>query len=149
MSVRRFVMGPGKAGIIRRFPDEVRSLLNQGAETHLIVLMDADGDTFEDNRKLLVRKLTKGERARLTELGRFHLVCPNYELENWCRGLEGERVTEDRSLDLVYTHDKSGRDAGGTLAESCRKRQDLPHSLPSLHNACERWQAYLDRNDLR
>gem|GEM_PF-3352880 len=141
--------GPNKPGVLRQFPDEVRTLLRQGAETHLLVLMDADDESYERNLNDLLKRLTSEEKQALLALNRFHLICPNYELENWCRHLEGRLVTEARDLSLTYKEDSDCRDAARFLADCCRGRKKLPEpSLPSLGDACKRWQDYTTEHDL-
>ena len=144
----RYVKGPDKAGVLRKFPEEVRSLLQQGAETHLFVLMDADGLSYESNLKALMDTLSPTLLHEVSETGRVHLICPNYELENWCRHLEGRAVTEARDLKLEYKRDSDCRDAARTLADACKSRKELASPLPSLASACDRWHIYVEQHRL-
>lgn len=144
----RLVHAKSKGGVQKQFRTEVQELLKQGAETHLFVLMDADGLTFEDNRRLLLSELTEEERTDLERLGRWHLVCPNYELENWCRNIEGSHFDEQRDVKLAYRNNSEAREAARTLADACKRGIIIDGSLPSLMEACGRWQAYVQRHTL-
>ena len=144
----RYVPGVNRAGVVSRFANEARGLLRQGAETHLIVMVDADGWTYADVREQLLRTLDDDLRARFEASGRWMLIAPNWEMEHWVHCIEGREVTEERDLKLSFRWDKECRPAARRLAELCAKGQPLPNALPSLEAACVEWRRYLDRNDL-
>lgn len=142
----RFVHASNKAGLLQRFPEEVRALLAQGAETHLVVLMDADGRPYAENQKLLLKKLTPFEVRALQKPGRWLLICPNYELENWARNLDGWAVNEGRDLTLAYGDDSDCRAAARKLADACMADSAPSGALPSLVDACTMWREYTKRH---
>ncbi len=144
----RYSKAVNKSGVQKNFAAEAISMLKQGAETHLFVIVDADSESYEQNLNRLVITLTDVERERLESNGRFLLICPNYELENWCRNLEGTQVTEDRNVTLAYKNDSDCREAARFLAITCKTGQPLVNPLPSMVDACTRWTAYKVKHNL-
>ena len=144
----RYIPCDGKTKVLAAFPAEVRALLASEAETHLLVLVDADGDTLEHNIEALLGTLDAEMRARISENDRWLAICPNWEIENWIRHLEGKPVTEELRPQLALTQPSECRDVARTLADQCRARRMPKNPLPSLEGACTAWRAYLERHDL-
>jgi len=144
----RFVHAGNKAGVISLFSDQVKGMLDQGAETHLLVLMDADGQSYASNEIRLLSSLDPTTRTKLQMIGRWHLICPQYELENWCRHLEGQEVAETRNLALAYREDSDCRPVARKLAETCQSKGLLTSPLPSLADACSKWNTFLAKHKL-
>lgn len=144
----RTVNGGSRAGVVSRFASEASAMLQAGAETHLIVMVDADGSTYGDVRNQLLRTLDEPLRGRVEADRRWLLVSPAWELENWVHCLMGSNVTEERDLGLAFRWDKDCRPAARLLAEHCTHHREVPNALPSLAAACVGWREYIERNEL-
>jgi hypothetical protein len=144
----RFIAAGSKARVIAQFPEQARAIVQSGAEAHLFVLVDADGDTREQNERALLDRLDIDLRTRLETTGRFLLICPNWEIENWIACIDGRTVTEDRDPSLRLKHASDCRPTARHLADECQQDRAIPHALPSLLETCLRWKQYLKDHEL-
>lgn len=139
----RFVRCGNKANVQPKFAIESKALLGAGAETHLLVLIDADGKSHEKNEQYLMGGLDAQLRGRLKQNGRYLIVCPNWEIENWIESLAGRAQTEDRDRGSRQEQSSACKPVARKLADDCRENNPLQTALPSLIDACARWRAYL------
>jgi hypothetical protein len=143
----RFVRGPGNGGVKRKFPDQVRALLDRGSKAHLLVILDADGKSYKWHQDSLISSLEDEQRTRLVRSGRWQLICPNHSLDNWCRYLDGKESSE-RKLQKrqKYRDPDTCKASARMLAENCATGIELIDPVPSLAETCRRWRAYWSKN---
>ena len=108
---------------------EARALLAAGGETHLIVMVDADGGDHASARRQLLNALDGTPRDQVEANERWLLVSPAWELENWVGCLEGRAVTEARDPGLSLDHDKACRAAARALADRCGRGRTRPERV--------------------
>jgi hypothetical protein len=137
----------GRAALIAKVPDELRSCLGAGADTTLMVWADCDHDCA-DGEALKARFWEESQRQGITreQFDRIVFVFAKDRLENWIEFLEtgktdesneGPRVKRNRTVAVA--------NAAKMLAEFCKAGKPVDDMPPSLQWSCKNWQALVKR----
>lgn len=126
-------------------PQELRTCLEMGADTTLMVWADLDDD-MDDGDELRQEFLTVARESGIiaSEFERVVFVFAKDRLENWIEflltGLTDEAHEGPREKD-----GKRVAEAARNLAQRCRGQQHGPQLPPSLDWSCQNWRRLVER----
>ena len=135
----------GRSSLIARLPEELRTCLEMGADTTLMVWADLDDDMDDGNR--LQQKFQEEARQNGipdADFGRVVFVFAKDRLENWIEFLltastdeaqEGPRVKDGKHVAA----------AAKKLAQICKGQLDATQFPPSLNWSCQNWRRLVER----
>ena len=135
----------GRSSLIARMPEELRTCLEMGADTTLMVWADLDDD-MDDGDQLRQTFLTVARQNGVTEseFERVVFVFAKDRLENWVEFLltgstdetqEGARVKDGKRV----------AEAAKRLAQICKGQLQGVQLPPSLNWSCHNWRRLVER----
>ena len=144
-NVIRAVDCGGRTQLIKKMPSELRSCLNRGGSTTLMVWADIDDDM--DDGEALKEAFWKEAKSKGITQEHFDqavLVFAKDRLENWIEFLNTGKTDETKEGPRVK-RDKEVADAARKLAARCLKEKAQPPLPPSLVWSCKNWKSLVDR----
>ncbi|MBL8878000.1 MAG: hypothetical protein JNG88_02680 [Phycisphaerales bacterium] len=141
----RIVACGGRKELIERMPGELRSCLNAGANTTLMVWGDCDDDCADGNA-LKTKFWEAAQQNGVTEeqFSRVVFAFAKDRLENWIEFLN-TGTTDESKEGARAKKDRLVADAAKKLAELCKKGADVQDMPKSLQWSCKNWRALADR----
>lgn len=135
----------GRSNLIARMPAELRTCLEMGADTTLMVWADLD-DNMDHGDQLRQAFWTSAEENGITkdEFDRVVFVFAKDRLENWIEFLLTGSTDEARE----GPREKDGRrvaEAAKMLAQKCRGQLQGAQFPPSLNWSCQNWRRLVER----
>ncbi len=142
--VRTVSLG-GRTTLIQRMPGELRSCLEMGGHTTLMVWADLDHD-MKDGDQLKEVFWRAAEQAGITkdQFDQVVFVFAKDRLENWIEFLLNG-ATDDSKSAPKRKHDRLVADAARSLAERCLSGTAVPKLPPSLAWSCRNWRTLVAR----
>ena len=136
--VRTVSLG-GRTTLIQRMPGELRSCLEMGGHTTLMVWADLDHD-MKDGDQLKEMFWRTAAQAGITkdQFDQVVFVFAKDRLENWIEFLLTDATDESKSGPR-QKHDHLVAEAARSLAERCLSGTALPELPPSLAWSCRNW----------
>jgi len=144
-NIIRPVDGGGRASLVERMPDELRSCLAMGGDTTLMVWADVDDD-MADGEALKREFWATAQRKGVTkeQFERVVFVFAKDRLENWIEFLQTGATDESKEGPRIK-HDRFAAEAAKTLASKCLADSPIPAIPPSLRWSCKNWRALVER----
>lgn len=143
-NVVRLVPCGGRKALIEKMPDELRSCINAGADTTLMVWADCDDDCV-DCEALKEKFWQQAQRSvSAEEFNQVVLICPKDRLENWIEFLKFGTTDENKEGPRVQ-HTREAAEAAKELAKKCRAGSAIQNIPPSLQWSCDNWHALVQR----
>lgn len=144
-NVVRVVPCGGRKALIERMPGELRSCLNEGADTTLMVWADC-ADDCADGDALKSKFWEEAQQSKIerSDFDRVVFVFAKDRLENWIQFLNTGRTNEAEEGPRVK-HSNEAAEAARKLAELCRAGRNVENMPPSLEWSCEKWRALVKR----
>ena len=135
----------GRADLIAKMPRELRSCLEMGADTTLMVWADLDQD-MADGAALRQEFWRTAQQAGIKreEFDQVVFAFAKDRLENWIEFLLTGTADESREGPR-QKHDKSVAEAAKELARRCKGQAAGPANPPSLDWSCQNWRALVER----
>jgi hypothetical protein len=141
----RLVPCGGRDGVIAKLPDELRSCLDAGGNTTLMVWADCD-DNRADGEALKADFWNEAQRRGVSK-GDFNgvvFIFAKDRLENWIEFLLTGNTDEAKEGARVR-HNRDAADAARKLAEFCDAGKSVVDMPPSLQWSCKNWRALVER----
>ena len=134
----------GRSSLIATMPEELRTCLEMGADTTLMVWADLDHD-MADGDQLRQEFWTRSEQNGITkdQFDTVVFVFAKDRLENWIEFL----LTGSTDEAQEGPREKNGRrvaEAARRLAQRCRQLHGA-HLPPSLNWSCQNWRRLVER----
>lgn len=131
--------------VAEKLPKELRSCLESGGDTTLMVWADCD-DTCADGETLKVQFWTEAQRQGTTkeQFERVVFIFAKDRLENWIEFLQTGSTDESREGSRVK-HNRTVADAAKKLADFCKAGKPIEDLPSSLHWSCKNWRALVER----
>lgn len=144
-NVVRLVPCGGRKALIEKMPRELRSCLNEGADTTLMVWADCDDDCA-DGDALKNKFWEKAQQSKIeqNDFDRVVFIFAKDRLENWIQFLNTGRTNEAEEGPRVK-HSKEATEAGRKLANLCKTGRAVADMPPSLQWSCKNWRALVER----
>ncbi len=135
----------GRTALIEKMPGELRTCLDTGADTTLMVWADCDHDCA-DGEALKARFWKEAAREEITkeQFERVVFVFAKDRLENWIEFLNTGTRDEAKEGPRVK-HDRDVADAAKRLADLCRAGKPVDDMPPSLQWSCKNWRTLVNR----
>ena len=135
----------GRASLITRMPTELRSCLEMGGNTTLMVWADLDHD-MDSGDKLMAEFWAVAQQAGITleQFNKVVFVFAKDRIENWVEFLL-TGVTDESKEGPRLTHDRPVAEAARLLAKKCLAGTPLPAIPPSLEWSCRNWRELVNR----
>jgi hypothetical protein len=135
----------GRKALIERMPRELKSCLQAGGHTTLMVWADMDHDV-ENGEELKAKFWAEAQKASTTreQFDEVVFVFAKDRLENWIQFLL-TGATDESQEGPRQRHDRLVADAARSLARRCQGRESGPPNPPSLQWSCQNWQALVGR----
>lgn len=135
----------GRKDLVARMPRELRSCLEMGGSTTLMVWADLD-DSMPDPEALKREFRTTAEQAGITneEFDQVVFAFAKDRLENWVEFLLTGETDEAREGPRLR-HDREAAEAAKLLARRCASGAPEPRLPPSLAWSCQNWRALVER----
>ncbi|HWE94751.1 MAG TPA: hypothetical protein VG269_12370 [Tepidisphaeraceae bacterium] len=135
----------GRSDVIARMPAELRSCLNAGGDTTLMVWADCD-DNCADGEALKGSFRQEAQRQGITteQFDRVVFIFAKDRLENWIEFLQTGNTDESKEGPRVK-HNRTVADAAKKLADFCRAGKLVDGIPPSLQWSCRNWRALAER----
>jgi hypothetical protein len=135
----------GRSSLIARMPEELRTCLEMGADTTLMVWADLDDD-MADGEQLRQTFWTVARQNGITanEFDQVVFVFAKDRLENWIEFL----LTGSTDEAQEGPREKDGRrvaEAAKTLAHRCTGQLHGAELPPSLNWSCQNWRRLVER----
>jgi hypothetical protein len=144
-NVVRLVDCGGRSNLIARMPQQLRTCLEVGSDTTLMVWADLDHDMADgDDLKTHFWHVAEREGINRQQFDSVVFVFAKDRLENWIEFLNEGRTDESKEgRRLKYP--KEAAEAAKKLANRCRQGTTAPSLPTSLYWSCTQWRAYLAR----
>lgn len=144
-NIIRTVDGAGRTTLLERMPLELRSCLEAGGRTTLMVWADLDDD-MENGDQLRARFWKAAEAAGIQkeDFEGVVFVFAKDRLENWIEFLL-TGATDEAKEGPRLKHDKLAAEAARKLAALCQSGSPLPNIPPSLGWSCKNWKSLVER----
>lgn len=135
----------GQKNLIAQMPGQLRSCLEMGGSTTLMVWADVDHD-MPDAEALKNEFWIAAQAAGISreQFDRVVFVFAKDRLENWIEFLLGGATDEAKEGPRVE-HDRSAAEAARCLADKCQSGAPIPNVPPSLEWSCKNWRALKQR----
>jgi hypothetical protein len=135
----------GRDDLIARTPTELRSCLEVGGDTTLMVWADLDDD-MDDGDKLREKFWTTAKQAGITkeQFDQVVFVFAKDRLENWVEFLL-TGTTDESKEGPRQRHSRPVADAARKLAQRCKGQTAGPPNPPSLDWSCQNWHSLVER----
>lgn len=134
-----------RSSLIARMPAELKSCLDMGGDTTLMVWADLDDDM--PNPEALSQKFWSAAQQHgiaKEEFDQVVFVFAKDRLENWIEFLHHGRTDESREGPRIE-HDRMVADAAKLLARRCASGAAEPALPPSLAWSCRNWRTLVER----
>lgn len=144
-NVVRLVPCGGREELIERMPAELKSCLDAGGNTTLMVWGDCDHDC-DDGDVLKAHFSKEAERQGITkeQFDRVVFVFAKDRLENWIEFLQTGNSDEAKEGPRVK-HNRVVADAARKLADLCKAGRPVDGMPQSLQWSCKNWRALVER----
>ncbi len=144
-NVVRLVPCGGRKTLIEKMPGELRTCLNKGADTTLMVWADcdddcADGDALKDKFWQEAQQAGIGQ----TDFDRVVFIFAKDRLENWIQFLNTGK-TDEAEEGPRLRHSKKAAEAARKLAKLCKAGRSVEDMPPSLRWSCKGWRSLVQR----
>ncbi len=135
----------GRKALIEKMPSELRSCLEMGSDTTLMVWADLD-DNMADGELLKNKFWEDAQQAGITmeEFDKVVFVFAKDRIENWVEFLQTGTTDESKEGPRVK-HDRTVAEAAKLLAKKCLAGVPIPAIPPSLEWSCRNWRALVAR----
>ncbi|WP_459557630.1 hypothetical protein [Lacunimicrobium album] len=135
----RLVNCGNRKSVIEKMPTELRSCINAGGDTTLMVWADIDDDR-SDAETLKKDFWEEAERNGISkdDFNRVVFIFAKDRLENWIEFLNNGTTDESKEGPRLK-HNREVADAAKSLAEFCKNGQKIPNIPPSLEWSCRNW----------
>jgi hypothetical protein len=126
-------------------PAELRSCLDAGANTTLMVWADCDDNCADpDELKALFWNEAQQRKISRTDFDRVVFIFAKDRIENWIDFLLTGTIDESKEGPRVR-HNKQAADAAKKLAEICVSGKHVDNMPASLLWSCNNWKSLRDR----
>jgi len=144
-NVVRLVPCGGRKALMEKMPCELRSCINAGADTTLMVWADCD-DNCSNGDALKQLFWQEAERKDITrdDFERAIFIFPKDRLENWIEFLK-TGTTDEAEEGPRVRNNRDASNAAKELAKKCKAGQPIPDIPPSLDWSCNNWHALARR----
>lgn len=144
-NIVRIISCGGRKALVERMPAELRSCLNAGSDTTLMVWADCDDDC-RNGEALKAIFWREAERQGVTQaqFDRVVFIFAKDRLENWVEFLQTGHTDESKEGPRVK-HDREVAEAAKSLASMCRSGKPVNDMPSSLQWSCKNWRALVDR----
>jgi hypothetical protein len=127
------------------FPQQVaicRATIGRRTKCLLVVITDADRETFHEREQTLHRRLDADRQNPLTDDEPVIILVPKWQIETWVKCLIGQTLEEeDKTSDQPPVTSEQLNEAVEILYRWTRPHARIPdHCLPSLRAALPRLQ---------
>ena len=135
----------GRKELIERMPQQLRSCLQAGGRTTLMVWADLDHD-MENGDNLKAKFWSEAQKADITreQFDEVVFVFAKDRLENWIQFLL-TGTTDESQEGPRLKHDRHAADAARSLAKRCQGTESGPPNPPSLQWSCQNWRTLAER----
>lgn len=128
----------GRPSLVKKMPDELKTCLDQGGHTTLMVWADCDHDCNDGNAlRQLFWKEAEGRGITQEQFDRVVFIFAKDRLENWIQFLTTGQT--DESEEGPRVKDKHATDAAKELAKRCTTGSKVGNMPPSLQWSCQNW----------
>lgn len=126
-------------------PTELRTCLDAGGDTTLMVWADCDDDCEGgDAMKALFWREAERQGITRTQFDRVVFVFAKDRLENWVEFLQTGHTDETKE-GLRVRHNREVAEAARKLASLCREGKPIDDMPLSLQWSCKNWRALVER----
>lgn len=141
----RLVPCGGRKAVIERMPAELKSCIDAGGNTTLMVWADCDDDCA-DGEVLKVAFWKEAEQRGITkeQFDQIVFIFAKDRLENWVEFLETGSTDESNEGPRVKNN-RTVADAAKHLAEFCKAGKPLDGVPASLKWSCRNWRVLVER----
>lgn len=135
----------GRKSLVDKMPQELKSCMQAGGHTTLMVWADLDHD-MENGDQLKGQFWQSAQAAGITreQFDEVVFVFAKDRLENWIQFLS-TGATDESQEGPRLKHDRPVADAARSLAGLCLKGAPIPNIPPSLEWSCRNWRALVER----
>ena len=135
----------GRNSLIEKMPQELKSCMQAGGHTTLMVWADLDHD-MENGDQLKGQFWQSAQAAGIMreQFDEVVFVFAKDRLENWIQFLS-TGVTDESQEGPRLKHDRPVADAARSLADLCLHGAPIPNIPPSLEWSCRNWRALVER----
>jgi len=135
----------GRKALVKEMPGELRSCLDAGANTTLMVWADCDENCANGEAlKSVFWKEAEPKGITKAQFDQIVFVFAKDRLENWIEFLQTGKTDEANEGPRVK-HDRDVARAAKKLAEFCKAGKPVGDMPPSLQWSCINWRALVDR----
>lgn len=142
-NVIRTVECGGRTELLKKFPDELKAVIQAGGDTTLMVWADVDDLKSPEDLREEFRSRAKAADIASEQFDRVVFAFAKNRLENWVGFLNSGATDESREGPRVM--DREAVQAAGELAEMCRRGTPVPNMPSSLKWSCENWRKLVSR----
>lgn len=135
----------GRNSLIEKMPSELRSCLEMGSDTTLMVWADLD-ENMAYGEQLKNKFWEDAQQAGITreEFNKVVFVFAKDRIENWVEFLQAGTTDESKEGPKVK-HARTVAEAAKLLAKKCLAGAPIPAIPPSLEWSCRNWRALVAR----
>lgn len=135
----------GRTSLVEETPGELRSCLDAGADTTLMVWADCDHDCANgEHLKTIFWNEAQREGITRQQFDQIVFVFAKDRLENWVEFLNTGN-TDEASEGPRVKYDRQVADAAKKLADLCKTGKPLDGMPPSLQWSCKNWRTLVER----
>lgn len=141
----RLVPCGNRTALIAKMPAELRSCLDAGADTTLMVWADLDDDR-ENGDSLKADFWQEAQRNKISkaDFDRVVFIFAKDRLENWIEYLETGKTDESQEGPRTK-HNRQVADAAKKLAAMCQAGKPVEGMPPSLIWSCKNWHSLVQK----
>ena len=135
----------GRKQLIQSMPTELKTCLDMGGQTTLMVWADLDHDMVDGEQlKQEFWKVAQDQDVTREQFDTVVFVFAKDRLENWIEYLNQGSTDETKEGPRIK-HNREARDAATKLADRCRQDQTDPPLPESLEWSCRNWRSLVKR----
>jgi hypothetical protein len=135
----------GRSTLIARMPEELKTCIEMGGDTTLMVWADLDHDMNDgDQLRQKFQEVASQNGIKDDDFDRVVFVFAKDRLENWIEFLDTGSTDESKEGPRV----KNGKRVAGAakkLAQMCRGQLQGAQLPPSLNWSCQNWRRFVAR----
>lgn len=140
----RLVDCGGRRGVIERTPKELKSCLQVGGDTTLMVWADVDDDmTDGEQLKNAFWIAAQADGVTQEDFNQIVFIFAKDRIENWIEFFKTGSTDESKEGPRVT--DREAADAARKLAQRCQQQSTTPSLPPSLEWSCRNWRSLVKR----
>jgi hypothetical protein len=129
----------GRKELVKKLPTELRSCLNAGGHTTLMVWADCDHDcATPEALKALFWNGVQQQGITKDQFERVVFIFAKDRIENWIEFLATENTDESKEGPRVK-HNRKVAEAAKKLAIMCKEGKPVQNMPPSLKWSCKNW----------